>query len=228
MSDPELEELFRLCLIEEGLSVTRHDLRNRLAAVRNAAFYLRKKTEKSTLWEADPRFPSFYGIIETELEAAEALLTAVKVTADLPRVVEAALLEPAVRRGLATLRRPPTVHVTEDFAQTVPHPLCAPEIALLTRCLALNSLEAVDGRPSGSLQIGIAPRAGGVCLWVQDDGPGMTEATRSRALLPFETTKPGHLGVGLNIAARLAQRHRGHLELKAANGGGLRVEVTLS
>ena len=51
------------------------------------------------------------------------------------------------------------------------------------------------------------------------DGPGMPD--RGLVLKPFHTTKKGHAGLGLNIAARVAQRYRGRVVLGDAPSGAL-------
>jgi signal transduction histidine kinase len=61
--------LLQAFVAEEAGSFLRHGLRNKLAAIRNAAFYLRKKVES-----ADPRVGQMLGLIETELASTEELL----------------------------------------------------------------------------------------------------------------------------------------------------------
>lgn len=62
-------------IAEEVASAVRHDVRNKLGAIRNAAFYLGKKCQGSELWAADPRFPAFFKLIEDQLAEAERILT---------------------------------------------------------------------------------------------------------------------------------------------------------
>jgi CheY-like chemotaxis protein len=49
----------------------RHFVRNRLAAIRNAAFYLQRRVEGTPLWEGDPRVPRFFALIVDELGQIE-------------------------------------------------------------------------------------------------------------------------------------------------------------
>ncbi len=66
-------------------------------------------------------------------------------------------------------------------------------------------------------------------LVVADDGPGMSEAVRQRALDPFFTTKPKTQGTGLGLAICAAVAHRagGRLTLDSAPGKGTTVSVDL-
>jgi hypothetical protein len=53
----------------------RHDLRNHLSTIRNAAFYLERRMRKTDAWEGDKRVPQFFELIESELEAAATCIT---------------------------------------------------------------------------------------------------------------------------------------------------------
>ena len=52
----------------------RHDLRNRLTAISNAANYVQKSLEKQGALSQDPRVLKFLELIGSEIKAAEALL----------------------------------------------------------------------------------------------------------------------------------------------------------
>jgi signal transduction histidine kinase len=63
---------------------------------------------------------------------------------------------------------------------------------------------------------------------VEDDGPGMSpEFARRRLFRPFQTTKPGGVGLGLYTARRILRHHRGDVEVRSAEGGGTRVRILL-
>jgi len=51
-------------------------------------------------------------------------------------------------------------------------------------------------------------------LWpILDERAVGSSEQRARALVPFSSDKPGHAGLGLNIAARIASRLGGKLDL---------------
>jgi signal transduction histidine kinase len=56
---------------------------------------------------------------------------------------------------------------------------------------------------------------------VTDDGPGIPAEVASRVFDPFFTTKEiGHgTGLGLEIARRIVQRHRGAIDMTTGPGG---------
>ncbi|MEN3183472.1 MAG: ATP-binding protein [Atribacterota bacterium] len=60
---------------------------------------------------------------------------------------------------------------------------------------------------------------------VEDNGIGMDEETRKRALDPFFSTKGKRIGIGLPLVAQLAAQCGGKLEILSEQGKGTRVRV---
>ena len=63
----------QIVMLEELASSVRHDLRNRLGNIRNAAFWLRRRFEGVPQSE-DPRVATFFSLIDEEVFAADGLL----------------------------------------------------------------------------------------------------------------------------------------------------------
>jgi signal transduction histidine kinase len=63
---------------------------------------------------------------------------------------------------------------------------------------------------------------------VEDDGPGMPEEfVRRKLFRPFQTTKPGGVGLGLYTARRILRHHRGDAEVRSGEGKGTCVRLLL-
>jgi CheY-like chemotaxis protein len=90
-----------------------------------------------------------------------------------------------------------------------------------------NGVEAVAG--GGGISVRARWDAGRrVEVVVEDTGPGMEDAIRTRALEPFFSTRgPGRLGLGLPVVQAIVERHRGTLEVTSAPGQGTRVRMLL-
>jgi two-component system sensor histidine kinase HydH len=93
--------------------------------------------------------------------------------------------------------------------------------------LLVNALEAAP--KGGHVALRLAAENGHAVLSVEDDGPGIPAALRSRVLQPFFTTKAQGTGLGLAIVSRRVAESGGRLEWEspAANGRGTRFRVTL-
>lgn len=65
-----------------------------------------------------------------------------------------------------------------------------------------------------------------VLVKVSDNGPGMPEEVRARALEPFETTKANGTGLGLFIAVRIVEEHGGTLKLHSKEDKGTTLVMT--
>ena len=59
--DPsELARVERAVVAELIAGVLRHDVLNKVMAIRNAEYYLRSKVNKTDLWQSDRRIPFFF------------------------------------------------------------------------------------------------------------------------------------------------------------------------
>jgi signal transduction histidine kinase len=96
--------------------------------------------------------------------------------------------------------------------------------------LIVNACEAMEtgGEVIISEEEALAEMIGrAILVKVSDNGPGMTDDVKARALEPFETTKPDGTGLGLFIAVRIIEGHGGKLELDSTPGKGTTFLITL-
>jgi len=71
---------------------------------------------------------------------------------------------------------------------------------------------------------------GCVCIEVQDNGPGMTEAQSRRVFEPFYTTKPSGEGTGLGLSVShfiITSGHNGSFSVESAPGKGATFRICL-
>jgi signal transduction histidine kinase len=80
---------------------------------------------------------------------------------------------------------------------------------------------AIDATPGGHVRVEAAAAHDAVVVRVTDDGPGIPAEVASRVFDPFFTTKEiGHgTGLGLEIARRIVQRHRGAIDMTTGPSG---------
>lgn len=213
-----LSSLERIAVAEEIASSVRHDLRNRFSAIRNAAFYLRRKCEKTDVWAEDARIAQFFELIQDELKRADEILTEGLQLAHLfPGDADRLRLEDAVRAALAPMSLPAEVTTRVEVPDDVVISADLREIVLLLHCLVDNAIDAMED--GGTLTVGAATSDEWITLFVEDTGRGFGEEERSKALIPLYSSKPGHLGLGLNIATRAARRLDGEVSIEDVERG---------
>lgn len=221
----DLQARERAAVADVVASTLRHDLRNKLASIRNASFYLMRQMKKTEVWTTDPRVETFFQLIEKELAAAEQVL-AQRAPPEAGDKKARCRPKDAAQAALDETPLPEGVTVERDFSESALVPLPVEDLALLVRCLLDNALEAMPR--GGTLTVrtkDLENNGGGVSLRVEDTGDGLPVEAYSRAFEPFYTTRPGHAGLGLSIVHRMALRHGWKVDLTARPSGGTCVEV---
>lgn len=216
--DP-LNSVQLFAIADETASALRHDLRNKLASVRSAEFYVRRRLRSTEAWQADPRLEELSGVIQDEMRSANELLDQRQRLRHLftpaPARTDAG---ECVRRAAACTRRAAQCRVELAVeAETGDVVVDASELALAVRCLIENAVEALGS--SGTVRVKASAQASRYIIQVEDAGAGIAEAQRAAVFDAFFTTKPGHAGLGLNIARRIAERYDGSLVLREAAAG---------
>lgn len=79
-----------------------------------------------------------------------------------------------------------------------------------------NGVEAAL-ETGGSVRVGWQTGNGHLDVWVEDDGPGLSDTTN--LFVPFFTTKPKGTGIGLALSREIAEAHEGSLSLKNRRDG---------
>jgi signal transduction histidine kinase len=117
-------------------------------------------------------------------------------------------------------RIPPEVRVVRDFGADVPRiQAAAAELNQVWTNLVDNALHALAGR--GTLRVSTRPDArGGVVVEIADTGSGLTAEAQMHAFDPFFTTRGvgEGVGLGLDIARRIVEGHRGEIAIDAPAG----------
>lgn len=122
------------------------------------------------------------------------------------------------------------IRVTTD-----PEPVFAAVDVSQIQQLAMNLLvNAIHAQPrSGEVRTGVYTRRSNgveaVCMFVEDDGTGMTPEVRERMFEPFFTTKDIGQGTGLGLAVvyGIVEEHAGVIEVDTSAGEGTRIAVSL-
>jgi signal transduction histidine kinase len=103
-------------------------------------------------------------------------------------------------------------------------------IELAIAAILQNAIEASADRRNIRVRASVEMRDGvrvAVRLVVADGGVGIKECNLSKVMLPFFSTKSNHDGLGLSMAARFIELHRGNLTIDSEVGKGTEVQILL-
>ena len=93
--------------------------------------------------------------------------------------------------------------------------------------LILNAIEFAGREPPGQVIVAILPRPGAAVLIVEDDGPGVAPADRSRIFQAYYSSKAGGTGLGLALVKQVFDAHGGSITCETSPLGGARFVATL-
>lgn len=197
-----------------------HELNNSLAPIKSIAGSLSSllgSPRRPADWEDDVR-----GGLEIIGTRADSLARFMEAYARLARLPQPTLglcaLEPLVQRVVALETRLP-VQLLGGPAITLACDEAQIEQVVIN--LLKNGVEAAleqrhAGAANASVRLGWRRVPAAVELFVEDDGPGIAQATN--LFVPFFTTKPAGSGIGLVLCRQIAENHGGTLTLSNRNG----------
>lgn len=102
---------------------------------------------------------------------------------------------------------------------------------LMNRVLVNLIKNAMEATAAGTAQPAIVIRTqinpDGVCVCVEDNGPGFSEEQMSRLFQPYATTKPKGSGLGMPIVKQVVEAHHGGIEVYNREPHGAAIRITL-
>jgi signal transduction histidine kinase len=231
------ERLAALGQLSAGLA---HEIRNPLGVIKGSAEMLSQKVADS-----QPIVAELAGYISSEVNRLNALVARFldfarpsKLDTRPERISE--IVDHALESAEASF---PTakVNVERQYAPGLPEiqadrQLCEQVfVNLITNAFQAMEAQAAspngtpDGSLNGVLRLSIAPEVSngepGVCVTVEDSGPGVPPELREQIFNPFFTSKKDGVGLGLSIVAKIVDDHRGTIRLDSDTAKGARFRV---
>jgi signal transduction histidine kinase len=211
-----------------------HELRNPLAAVRNAATYVSKRMTDPKFASKpvadDPKVPQFLGIIDRELGACAKIISDLL---DFARERKLSLqqcpLTPMIDEVFGVVPSKGNVRLVNEVPRDLPIPnLDKDQFRQVLINLVQNASEAMpDGRDGW---VTVRADGGGAAPWritVTDDGAGIPRDAIASIFEPLFTTKSKGTGLGLSIVANIVRAHGGSISVESEAGKGTTFVVEL-
>lgn len=119
------------------------------------------------------------------------------------------------------------VNVKRSFAADLPAFKCDPKLCEdALRHLVENAVESMPQGGTLDLATSLDTARNVIVIKIADMGSGIGENHIKKVFQPYFTSKKTHRGLGLTIAKRVVDLHRGTLLLESAKGKGTTVTVT--
>ncbi|MBI2383417.1 MAG: hypothetical protein HYV18_05040 [Gammaproteobacteria bacterium] len=228
----ELYHVARRSELGGMVSAIAHELNQPLAAVRNyiaAAHRVVHRGPGAVPSDVDEMMTKAMAQAQSASEIIQQLLR-LMCAGETDRAVER--LNPTVEEATSlalTGSRDMGIAVTLDLAPDLPSCLMnRTQIQQVMLILVRNSLDAFDGCERRELVVRTG-RNGDEHLEVAvaDTGHGLAPKVREKLFMPFVTTKPDGVGIGLSVAHSIVEAHGGRLCADANDGGGTVFRFTL-
>jgi len=212
----------RLAAIGELATMVGHDLRNPLAAIQNASYYLKMKLAAPK----DEKVKKMFRIVEREIEYANSIA---KDLLDFSRVRKPDLkkidIVSSIQDAIAQLKFPENVSLTTKFSEVPTIEADSDQLRRVFQNIALNGAQAMpDG---GELTVSTRKDGDFVEAEFADTGVGIPAENVEKLFTPLFTTKAQGVGLGLAICKNIVEAHNGRIELKSKVGEGSTFTVKL-
>jgi PAS domain S-box-containing protein len=221
------EELVRkekLALLGQVVGSVGHELRNPLAVMNNAVYFL-----QTVLADGDESTREYLEIIQDGVVDAE------RIVADLldsvrtkPPQLAAIGIGELIDQTLRTLTVPDTTVVTLDLPETLSQMrVDGRQMQQVFRNLINNGVEAMPEGGTLAINAVANSREGTVSVSVGDTGCGMPPEVLDNLFQPLITTKACGIGLGLVVVKNLTEANGGTITVESAVGQGTTFTVVL-
>jgi PAS domain S-box-containing protein len=212
----------RLAAIGQVAAMVGHDLRNPLASISGATYYLKRKFGQ----KLDEKAREMLEIIERDIQYSNKIINdLVEYSREIKLELTETTPKAIMKDGLALIEIPRNVEVL-DLTQDKPK--IKVDVDKMRRVFANFIKNAVDAMPDGGkLTISSRKSDGNVQFMFVDTGVGMAKEVIEKIWTPFFTTKAKGMGLGLPICRRIIEAHGGKISVESIVGEGTTFTVTM-
>ncbi len=108
------------------------------------------------------------------------------------------------------------IEVIRDFPELVYVKSRGNQLSQVWVNLISNAIQAMS--EGGRLELSVRQRGTFCSVSIADSGPGIPESVKNKLFTPYTTTKPGGLGLGLNISKMIVEAHGGKISYESRPG----------
>ncbi len=212
------EKLIRkesLALVGELTAGVGHEIRNPIACISNAVFYL-----QNVITDSNEKVFQYLGLISEEVNTIEGILSDLL---NFSRVMKSSKeyinLETTILKLINKTFKPDNVSVEYEFDENLPEILFDEgHLIQIINNLYLNSIQAMKN--GGKIIIKGIKLDDEVSIQVVDEGVGIAEENLGNIFEPLYTTKAKGIGLGLPLVKRYCEANGSTISVKSEVGAG--------
>ena len=204
----------RLEAIKQLATMVAHDLRNPLAGIRNATYYIKRK-----LGNADQTIREMLEIIDREVVFANDIVNdLLDFASDRPLELKLESINSLIEETLYLIQIPENIEVIKEFEEIPKIYVDANRLKRVFKNLIENSVQAMP--KGGKLTIKTRKNEDSVEIIFKDTGVGISKENMKKIFTPFFTTKAKGVGIGLSICRKFVKEHNGEIKVESEEGKG--------
>jgi two-component system NtrC family sensor kinase len=213
----------RLAGIGELAGMIGHDLRNPLAGIKNATYFLRKK-QGSFVGESGLQM---LAIIDKAVEYSNKIINdLLDYSREIRLELETFKPKSLIDYILVTTQIPKNIKISDNSDSALEIVADSNKIERVFNNIIKNAIDAMS-QSGGVIEITSRQIDGKAEISFSDNGPGMSPEVVSKIFTPLFTTKAQGMGFGLSICRRIVEAHGGSINVKTELGKGTTFTVSL-
>lgn len=224
----QLRHSERLAALGSMAAGIAHEVRNPLGAIKGLARFFQE------ISPAHSEAQRMAGIMNTEVRRLDKVVCDMLDFAKQDHLRPQAVALDSLVQRVSRLIQPDIQAHNVTFIAHVPQPapllyMDADRMTQVLLNLCCNSLQALQQSTpaAGLLELRYTEETDALVLEVRDNGPGMSEETRTQAFSPYFTTRAEGTGLGLCIVHKIVAAHGASITLNSAVGTGTSVYIRL-
>ncbi len=193
-----------------------HELRNPLAAIKNAIYFL-----NMVITQPDTKVKEMLELIEKEIATSERIISDLLDYARVkPPTLQKIDLNKVIWDSLNNITIPKNIEVIDKLDNTLPKITADPH--QLDQVFVNLLLNAIQAMPDGGQLIikSVVDKSEGVEISIMDTGEGIPKENQEKIFEPLFTTKARGIGMGLAIVHARVTGHDGTIDLQSEVGIG--------
>jgi signal transduction histidine kinase len=216
----------RLATVGQIAASIGHELRNPLGVAGSSLYLLRQRTNKLNL--RDTVLDKHLERVEAQLRVcSEAITSLLEMVKDAPLVRSEFPVKPLLEECLQRTPRRDDIQVDVDVPDSTSVFADREQLASVLSNLLRNAFEAVESSAVKTVRCQASEHRGGIEMTIEDTGPGVDAAYRTRIFDVLFTTRARGTGLGLALCKKIVERHGGEIALVPDSNVGARFRVWL-